>query len=512
MEVDDLFKLYYEGQLDALSGILKERAAYYAEAGDTVRLSRVFSYYGVVNLICGHDFFVSTLFRQVSEEYLHACEDPRIKASYARFLALCSSFSGSPEDAAKYYADAKLLYRQTDWYQDEAVTLLESLCWHFPFSHDFNGFYSAVERLEALNQHLEGCLEGDLLLLHSISEEKGAIEIKDSRVLEKLKTQSISMPVKILISFLRPRDYLPAPEKSQLPYGEIFRHPWYKDRLKELQARSGAIKSASAGEKAALLKDGDWEEGISVSLFEKCHLKFKDSVFNLNSFGTRIGNELLLYLFTQNNLQVHKEILIELFFPCEEPEKAYNRLYVNIHRLNKALRKHFGFPENCDFAYIKQGIVCINSAAVDEIDTQKYRKMLSVANQLWINDKEAAAELMNQAVGMYSEDIAPGFYYADWLESFRLELKNMQLKALTRMFQFHRDKGDSQACAEAFYSLIGLDSLNEEYYVDYIGYILKDGRSIEAVNLYNHYEALLKKEMGLTPSIKIKNLISRVAR
>lgn len=513
MEAYDLFNIYYEGQLSELLGILKEQAAYYAESGDTVRLSRVFSYYGVVNLICGHDFFVSTLLKQVNEEYLHGCEDPRIKASYARFLALCSSFSGRSEDASKYYEDARLLYRQTDWYPDEAVTLLESICWHYLFSDDSDEFYSALERLETLNHHLEGNLKGDLILLHSISKEKSVIEIKGAGVLEKLKMQSSSMMVKVLISFIWPQNALVKPDKNELPYAEIFRHPWYKDRLRELQSRLNGIKNIQNGSQGVtLLKGLDSADRISVNLFDKCHLSCKNTVFKLNSFGTRTGNELLLYLFTQNNMQLHKEVLIELFFPDEEPSKAYNRLYVNIHRLNKALQKQFSFTGNHDFVYIKQGIVCINPDIVEEIDTQKYRKILSVANQLWLNDKETAVDLMKQAIGMYSGDIAPGFYYVDWLDSFRLELKNMKIKALTRMLQFYRDKANGQAYTEVFYSLIELDSLNEEYYIEYIDYILKDGRDVEAVNLYNQYQTRLDKELGLTPSLKLTNLMSRVMR
>lgn len=115
MEADNIFNSYYEGQWNELISILKEQIGCYAESGDIVRLSRAFSYYGAVSLIYSDDFLISTLFKQINEEYLHAGDDPRIKASYARFLALYSSFTGKPEDASKYYMDARLSYRLTDW-------------------------------------------------------------------------------------------------------------------------------------------------------------------------------------------------------------------------------------------------------------------------------------------------------------------------------------------------------------------------------------------------------------
>lgn len=62
------------------------------------------------------------------------------------------------------------------------------------------------------------------------------------------------------------------------------------------------------------------------------------------------------------------------------------------------------------------------------------------------------------------------------------------------------------------HSLVELDSLNEDYYIEYIDYILKDGRGVEAMNLYHQYQICLKKELGLTPSLKLKSLMSQMMR
>jgi DNA-binding SARP family transcriptional activator len=203
----------------------------------------------------------------------------------------------------------------------------------------------------------------------------------------------------------------------------------------------------------------------------------------------RLGNELLLYLASRNNLQAPKEVLVEVFFPERDISRSYNQIYVNIHRFNKAFKEKFPALGGIDFIFIRQGIVYINNDILEEVDTQKFRKIMSVAGQLWLNDKDAAIELMEQAADMFSTDIAPGFYYLDWLDEHRTSLVNMQLKALSRIFHYHMQKGSAGACSEAFYNLIELDPLNEDFYIEYIRYILKDGRDAEAMNLYRRYEA-----------------------
>lgn len=566
MKTDNIFNCYYEGHWNRLIAILDEQVGHDAESGNIARLSRAFSYYGIVHLMNSNDFLVSTLFKQINEEYRDKEEDPRIKASYARFLAMYYSFCGQPEDASKYYMDASLFYRQTDWYWDEAITLLESVYWHYLFFGDGSAFYSALGRLERLNYRLDGYFDGDLKLLNSIKRENISLEISSSVAVDNPSIQSASILTRFLVSFIRLRDAFLISGKSLLPCKsdalthvlgflfkeqqdcliiqlleemsamvermirkdfrsvegkmnvlraklELFKHPWYRAQLSKLLSHLDDIKSNQSVSSKIIPTEGCHSaDRISISLFEKCHLSCKDIVINIDNLKIRTGKELLLYLVTRNNLQTHKEALLELFFPDEAVEKSYNRLCVGIHRLNKALQEHFESLNGNGFIFIKQGIICVSPDALEEIDTHRYRKILSVANQLWSNDKEASVELMEQAVGMYSGDIAPGFYYLDWLEDYRFELRNMQTKALHRIFQYYRSRNIPDACSEAFYSLIELDSLNEDYYMEYIDYILKDGRNAEALNLFQQYETHLKKELGLSPSLKLKSLIARIVR
>ena len=499
MNNDNIFISCHKGDWKELADLLEEQISQYAESGNVVLFCRALSYYGVSSLLNGNDFSASTLYKQISEEYADMEDDPRVKASYARFLALYYSFSNSAE-AAKYYREARILYSQTDWYQDEAMTLLESVYMHYIFSDDRRELYLILGRLEMLNDHLGGYLNKDLMILNSIVQRNITAEA-NLKGLEKLDVVGASIMALILLLFIRDSKGLKESINTLRAKAIVFKHPWYSNRFNKLQSQlpdSNSVKSI------------DLEaDRIAISLFDKSLLSSKEIAVGFDSYKSGLGKELLLYLATRSNLQAHKDAIVELFFMDETVEKSYNRLYVNIHRINRELQEHFKIRSS-SLIFIKQGIVYINPDVFGEIDTQKYRKIMSVANQLWANDKEAALELMQQAAAMYSDEIAPGFCYQDWLEDYRLELKSMQIKALHRIFLYHMDKHDSNACTEAFYCLIEQDSLNEDYYIEYTSYLLNESRSTEAKSLYHKYETRLKKELGLSPSFKLKSLIAQI--
>ncbi|MDW7673643.1 MAG: bacterial transcriptional activator domain-containing protein [Bacillota bacterium] len=188
----------------------------------------------------------------------------------------------------------------------------------------------------------------------------------------------------------------------------------------------------------------------------------------------------MLYLLLAPQNKVHKEVVIEEFFGGDNINKLVNRLYVTIHRVNRSLERYLKITYDKPLLYIDKGVVFLNQELVEGIDVQAYRKLLSVANQLWLNDQEAAIELMAKAVNMFSSEIVPELMYLDWLELYRRELQNIQEKALVRLASYYMDRGKETLCHETFLELLRIQPQREEYYAKYIKYLLGEGRQVEA--------------------------------
>lgn len=168
MEKDRIIDFYVAGEWLELSILLEESIAYQAKIGDEVQLARSLSYYGITHLFLADQHILSTIHKQIYDEYVRKPGDIRIRASYSRFLALYCIFAGKTEEASIYYEESYNDYTKLDWYMDEVLMLLESIYWLGLFTNDRPMLYRGVERLERLNGKLSGVLSAEVSLLNKL--------------------------------------------------------------------------------------------------------------------------------------------------------------------------------------------------------------------------------------------------------------------------------------------------------------------------------------------------------
>lgn len=239
-------------------------------------------------------------------------------------------------------------------------------------------------------------------------------------------------------------------------------------------------------------------QGFQIDLFREHTIRLGEKKLAIFHWKSQHLREFFLYLVMHPQGRIAKEIVMEELFSDDDLKKSLNRLYVSIHRLNRFLHDYFGEKEA--FIQIQQGFVCINPDQVEEIDVQAYRKLTSVAHQLWHQDEAAAVELMEKACQIYTDELLSDYLYLDWLNRYRENLKQGQEKVLRRLADYYVKSGDKHAYEEVFRRLIQLDPYNESFYEEYITYLLGENRQLEAYEWYDEIKTLLDKEFGLHPS------------
>lgn len=244
-------------------------------------------------------------------------------------------------------------------------------------------------------------------------------------------------------------------------------------------------------------------KGFIIHLFGNHSLFLKGKRLNFIDWKSPHLREFFLYLVMHPQGRISKEIVIEELFSNEDLKKSINRLYVTIHRVNRFLQDHFKIQE--PFIQIQQGFVYFNQDLVDEVDIHVYRKLASVADQLWIDDKDAAIELMQKASKIYQYDLLSDFLYFDWLEEYRKSLQQTHGKLLRRLKSYYLSMGNRRDYEETSQQLIHLFPFEESIYHDYIIYLLAENRQLEAQYWYNQLKILLEKELGLAPSFDLRS-------
>jgi len=562
MQKDQLFARYLEGNWHEFSQLLEQMITLRVEEGDHVQLSRLFSYYGIVNLYLGNQHIVSTVYHQISGEYRRGLADVRITAAYTRLLAIYYAFAGDQEQAALMYRESLSGFREADWYEDEAAALLEAIYWcYLPQNHRAD-FYHAMERLKVLNVKMEGklsfelqLLDGCALLLKYGNEElfKGLELLKGtllSREMQFTYPQLMYMAfntLMVLTAVVKQNRQLSGVERNNVkvwnawvsknikcPLGEIVsglmavlgqsesRHKnkninelverlmaktkilgntWYQSKIQDL------YNDLTGNPRTLSTPVGSGSQRCTFTLFQAFTLKIGDRHLPLDDLVTRQEKELLLFLLLSSQGKAHKEVLAEVFFAAGNLKQMSNRLYVAVHRINRSLQEVLGVLQDKALLHFNNGVLLLNQNLVEEIDVHTYRKLLSVANQLWSNDREAAVELLEKAIKMYSLELVPEMMYLDWLDLYREELKNLQGKGLSRLAAYYREAGKASACDETYVELLHLYPENEDHYEKYIRYLLDGERASEAKHWYCKLERALQRELGVPPSPKIKKML-----
>jgi len=586
MENDRIFELYSTGKWLELSLYLEDIISVQAETGDEVQFARVLSYYGITHLFLADQHVLSTIHKQIYDEYIRKPEDVRVRALFSRFLALYCTFAGRIEEASVYYEECYNNYIELDWYMDEAIMLLESIYWFGLFIHERSMLYRGTERLIRLNGKLSGVFSTEIFLLKKliiaplipgqnsgILPEPEEIEsflnsilvlptlnsrlfyllnsclgllsdlINDERKLTKnkavlmdsldsLSNHCVFEPVSELFNGIVSMigqaaghrwESLQQTIEMYIGKIELLCHPWYKAQLHwicsllqhKMADLSGFVlhrrkaeqlfelfgKSTPDGFSSVIgneQKIKDEPKGFKVTLFGKFAMQWADKFLEGANWKYKRPKELLIYLLLNPNGQVSKEVLIEEFFPGNDLKKSLNRLYVAIHRINRVLQESFGISTS--LVETQHGNVRLNQDMLEEVDVLAYRKLLSVTDQLWVPDREAAVELAVRACQIYSPQVVPEVNYLDWLEQYRNQLQALQVRALRKIARFYREKEDYSLAEETYLQLLSLEPLHEGLYEEYIGYLIMTNRKSEAHQCYLSFKRELERELGVLPS------------
>src|SRR5690606_7177127 len=182
----------------------------------------------------------------------------------------------------------------------------------------------------------------------------------------------------------------------------------------------------------------------------------------------------------------------EALFIDFEPKKMANQLYVAAHQLKAVIKENFGID---DGVVIKDGIVKLRDDWFEEVDVEKYQTLVRVGNQLWLDDRELAARMYEQAIELYG-DVAADFPYADWLLDYREQLSRTQIELLRRLSTHVWEAGRYEQAELYYRQWISWLPIDEEANQGLLKLLNQQGKQAEAETLYRQFADKLRNELG----------------
>jgi DNA-binding SARP family transcriptional activator len=228
----------------------------------------------------------------------------------------------------------------------------------------------------------------------------------------------------------------------------------------------------------------------------------------IQNWNGRKGAAILKYLLLQQGQPVHKEVLMEAFWPDSDVESARNTLNQAVFQLRQALANgEFDHAANRYILYQNEHY-SLNPALNIRVDYQEFNQCYDAATRALRQQQESAAILnFASAEAIYRGEFLPDSRYDDWTENTRRALESRFLHTLDTLGAYYLAAGDYAACAAICHRQLTLDPAAEEAHLRLIRCFRAQGQGFLAQRQSLQCIRALR-EQGLTPSAEARQWLN----
>lgn len=215
------------------------------------------------------------------------------------------------------------------------------------------------------------------------------------------------------------------------------------------------------------------------------------------------------YLAISKNKSFSRDKLCAIFWPeSGEAQAKYNLRYTLW-----VLRTGLGFPEypQYEFVITYQDQCKFNPESNYWLDTEEFEKKLILAQNLKIDDA-ARIEYLTEAVNLYHGDFLDGFFikgsweFENWQRIQRERFSQEFTKAVRNLADLLVSRKEPRRAIELYNKSLLVSPFREDFYQELIRLYLLIGDRTKAIEQYERYREVLKREMQLSPTSEIQEL------
>jgi DNA-binding SARP family transcriptional activator len=223
--------------------------------------------------------------------------------------------------------------------------------------------------------------------------------------------------------------------------------------------------------------------------------------------GPKQARTLLKYLVTHLGRPVHRETLIEFFWPGIDEDRGWKRLKVTVHALRRQLRSA-GFVE--DIVETAGQAYALRRDAV-WVDINAFERFAAEGSALQRQEQwDKAVQRFEDAQSLYRGDYMEEDIYADWCTAERERLFEIYLEMLTGMAECHAKLGHFAEAVRVCRTALVRDPGRESFHRALMEYLVQLGRADWAIAQYHRCRHLLARELDVEPMPETQRLYRQI--
>jgi len=221
------------------------------------------------------------------------------------------------------------------------------------------------------------------------------------------------------------------------------------------------------------------------------------------------GRSILKYLLFNYAQAIPREVLMEVFWPHNNPEAARNNLNVAIYGLRQAFRA-ITKDSLVEFHENKYGLA---SGIKIWIDVEEFDRHLRLARQLEAKDHIAnAIKEYEIAASLYQGDFLAGDPYEEWSVFTREQLRISYLDTLDRLSRIYFGQSQYTACVTLCQQILERDNCREDAHRLLMRSYSRLGQHHLALRQYKTCVEALLTELDVVPAPATVELAARIRR
>lgn len=245
---------------------------------------------------------------------------------------------------------------------------------------------------------------------------------------------------------------------------------------------------------------------LRVNFFGNFALKTQKAA--LPAISSRLKNALLSYMLYHRQEHLHREKLMDLFWPDVPVDASRNSLNVAISQIRQYLRPHLEVDDVLQFrneGYIFQPELEILTDVEQFVDLCQRGN-----NSLKAGHPDEVRQLLEQAKGFYQQDFMANLPYEEWCTNERDALKEKYLSTMHGLAQYYYRKKDYLNAIPIAEQILEKDPLLEDIHRLLMDCYARLNQRGKALQQYGKCQTLLKEYFQVEPSRATKVLLEEI--
>ena len=228
----------------------------------------------------------------------------------------------------------------------------------------------------------------------------------------------------------------------------------------------------------------------------------------LDDWPSKKGKSIFAYLAYHFNKQIHRDVLMDVFWPKSMHDSARNCLNVTIHGLRKRFQQ---LDPQREYIVFNNECYSINQDIEIWTDVNEFCELWMKAQSVERSQGlEVAAVYYDQVALMYRDDFMADELYEDWSTLERENLKEIFLVALEKISESQFQMGNFTETITLCNVILQKDNCREEIYRRLMSCYKKTGRRDRALRVYSQCAQALRAELDAEPTSATTELFEKI--